>query len=289
LLLPAVQRAQGMARRTQCIGNMKTIAVGCMLFSAETNGVVIPLQMGTPAPWNPPYPYGDGGPWPGYAGMISDDYNFTWNNFIVANAYGNTWSRWGCEARSVGAISYTDAQRIFLDEPDAVGRGWLNRYRTAYGRNLRIPGGRLLSSFRSPSSLILIGDRSTSRDQNPHDPPAIGYMGSRISNDGGLHIRHTGRTVVSYLDGHVGTLNRQWGRAPGPPPENIRPFRTLGARAAEEAVHLAAGQGPLVIITWNRASAFMSGGDLLMKSFMDTLADMGDVRIAGTEQVSISM
>lgn len=198
LAFPALMRALDAGRRSTCLSNLKQLATGCLAYSAENDGVLVPICSGTGA--------ADGKTW----------------RLLISPYVGTGAAVFRCPSDRISRSEQFNASRGLM--PSSYGLNYnkarigsvvisqLNEY---LGQN---PGQRL-TAVREPSATIMLSD--IGYVQNPSaSPGAWKEAGSRGGNFGYarfpgdtsdpwmIYPRHAGmKSNVAYYDGHAASVD----------------------------------------------------------------------------------
>lgn len=198
LLLPALQKARGVAKRIHCANNLKSFAAAHALYQTDWNGFLVPH----------PEQYGWEERLSGYVG-----YNKGYSGYANPKiAPGNV---------------YTCAE-----QPE--GLGWYPSFAINRGMGTSIAGRLVIpylaTKYECPSQKFFMVDAGNS-DGFVNAVHAYEYTGT-----GGMSIRHVGRAAnITFLDGHVasygcppiptydvsGTEDAKWTSPGYPGPEGL--------------------------------------------------------------------
>ena len=191
MLLPALNKARGVARRATCISNQKQLAMMLMNYANDMEGWCPPDRSSTTdkAQWNWPYK------------LIHNAYAQNGMTFVCAEGVNYEQSANIMSYPQKNAYSYWDWIQYGLNE-------YFYKTVDMYGT----VGPVKLTFTRKPSGVFLTGDsiyrsiydldnyprRGTSRLQIP-----VGNLGNLIYR---IDDRHAGHAVMAYVDGHVETV-----------------------------------------------------------------------------------
>lgn len=203
MLLPALQRARDMARRSQCANNLFSISKAFLMYSQEY-GDMLPwgyeTWSGNVADTNKKSWYG-GTPETGflisYLGMNNS------NSLYISGVYpGNMRDRFACPKRHFKDI-YGGSSLLNgvspVSEQSARGLSYGYSRKIADKGNFKDDNLRKLSRFRGPSQTYLAGDA----------PGSFNYYSYMHIANNSYHpvFRHGNMGVMSFCDGHVAVLS----------------------------------------------------------------------------------
>jgi prepilin-type N-terminal cleavage/methylation domain-containing protein/prepilin-type processing-associated H-X9-DG protein len=203
MLLPALARAKDKARGIACVNNNKQIAIAFMMYAADNNEWLPPLNTGT---------------WPGVT-------TGWWFKILDSSAYitstatsNNVWRCPSVKDADIdpGVVAYfkSPCEGYGPLEGNTITDGIIRYARNTDGSNL---GSRKLNQIQRTSQIWLIGDvgypkTGSSVDQMPtayfteittkQPSPAAGCAVAPYKQPA---ARHNGRAVFSFCDGHVET------------------------------------------------------------------------------------
>ena len=193
MLLPALSKARAKARAISCTNNIKQCMIEIQIYVDDNEGE-LPKFYAADRPW--------------------------------------TWHVWG----KVPALSYPSYQSFMCPElgykPEVA--GWASnpdrkRYGQTYGiligvtgtymhyglqKKLAGYGGAKLYTL-GPSDMPVLADSMSNRawrEQGIISPTSSVYYHVTASDNGQIHLRHSGRANIGYHDGHVASVNRNEAR-----------------------------------------------------------------------------
>ena len=202
MLLPALSRAKQKAKAAQCISNNKQIAQALLMYAADYNDALPPLNTGT---------------WP----AITTNWWFkvldSAGNYITASARSN--NVWRCPA-VMDADIIPAVVSYYMSPCEGYGPAEGN-YITAgvfrYAINGTAPLGSIkLNAVKRTAQIWLIGDVGTPKTGGTMDVMPSGYV-TEVTTKQPLPIngwvsapnykqpacRHGSRAIMSFCDGHV--------------------------------------------------------------------------------------
>jgi len=209
LLLPALARARGEARRIQCLSNLRQMFIAVQLYTDNYNG------------YYPPAYYTeikDGV-------FISHAWDFTtikdWSTGETRVIPGILWGETGDISAVHQCPSYYGGHN-WLDDPHT---GY--NYNTSYigrgsGETVKTPAK--VTDVKDPSNTALFGDGEFSSGANkfmrsPFSSPFdAGFSGRAAGTQG---FRHNGATNVIFCDGHAASLRKCYTNTSSHEQENI--------------------------------------------------------------------
>lgn len=191
MMLPALNKARGVAKRANCISNQKQVAMMLMNYSNDMNGWCPPDRASTTekALWNWPYK------------LIHNNYVSNGRTFICPEAA--TYD----QAKSIMAYPQTNAYHYW----DWIQYG-LNEYYFKDVNMYGVTGPVKLTFTRNPSRVFLVGDSIYRTIYELNNFPRRGVSRLRVptSNLNNLEYRiddrHANHAVMAYADGHVDTI-----------------------------------------------------------------------------------
>ncbi len=187
LLFPSLRNAKDQAKRTQCVSNLKQLALAANLYSDENDDVILPYRVNSSS---------------------GDTHFWMWDLFPYLGLKRVTLS--GIDAPAYTVYPYPLNVPVFqcpsttIDVTTVTGTwsdfSYDSSYvkRAGYGASLgvyNVPGSRR-SQVKNPSNFVLLADgKAVWMDENAADP-GTGYMASAA-------WRHNNFCNVGALDGHV--------------------------------------------------------------------------------------
>jgi prepilin-type processing-associated H-X9-DG protein/prepilin-type N-terminal cleavage/methylation domain-containing protein len=218
LLLPAVQSARGIARKTACASNLRQLGIALHNYAGANSGRLVPLKVDDSvriaATLAGQYPYpGKSQFWFGQVDADEPDpeRQLDFSAGLLAPFMEGNWLAYQCPDFGPGDV-------------DAFTYGKMS---TGYDYNPALGRGTTWDEMAWPPALIaenasrLIGDvRDTKRTIAFADSAMVRYDLKFLENLGGLvppsgnfptvHFRHSDRANVVFLDGHVESYQRKF-------------------------------------------------------------------------------
>ncbi len=197
MLLPALNQARDLAKRTTCVNNQKQIALFLQLYGNDMNG------------WLPQTRTASG------ATASGDQALWAWPFQLIRNGYIGPVDKFPAVYICPNAVGYLYYERF----PNVASQQYYYYDWTFYGLNqyyctdtsgYGVKGPVKLSSTRNGSEVFLTSDAiygtitdldtTQRRGSNSIQPPVgnLGVLTRRIDD------RHSNQSVISHADGHVG-------------------------------------------------------------------------------------
>ncbi len=177
LLLPALAKAKEKAHQTTCVNNLHQLALGVALYATDNNDSVLPAYSKS---------------------TVGGDDDLTWQDRLVESSHNPKIFLCSSDEKSTNT-SYGINEDVFPDlvEPDPEWTAPLH-----------------LAGFKSPASLVMMGDVGTEDDfitqrpdssimLAPSSPLTHGKDDEDIARPA---ARHALRCDLNFLDGHVDRL-----------------------------------------------------------------------------------
>lgn len=196
MLLPALSKAKAKAQQTNCLGNMKQLGLGMMLYVGDSNDIM-----------------------PGYASGVNGWHAEDWVYWRATNDPGGYHPV--SESPVVRLLGMADPRALFRC-PSDLDRAGRTSYQYSYTLSTHIAsnfnGDQMqpfkLTTVNRPSGIIMSAEEATGGDFPPGRNktaddgrwipellggyPVILYTGNNV-----LTTRHTGKGNVNFCDGHA--------------------------------------------------------------------------------------
>ncbi len=203
MLLPALSKARDRARATQCVGNLRQIGAGLIMYTTDHNDYLMPIYAGQVLPTRPS---GDTMSWMYALALhmrMADRLRWFEGNYGAGMPFGI----FRCPANAYQLrLGYMDATE---ESNSYAANGHIATDSPYYGQGRPFPSK--ASSWSAPSKLFLVTEgywycidqpKATAGD-DATIPAGICPTGARQTR-----YPHAQQANVVYGDGHVATLNR---------------------------------------------------------------------------------
>jgi prepilin-type N-terminal cleavage/methylation domain-containing protein/prepilin-type processing-associated H-X9-DG protein len=183
LLLPAISTAQSMARRTKCASNERQIGIAILAYAGDSDDFLISQKLANGAVWRQiliPYTQA---PKNATAWLICPDVNV------------GQWTLYGY------------GMNAFWDAPSWIHSNWWDRYHSGWPAPA---GDTTMARVSYPSQRILCGDSNDWHFRTIREYRS-GTLTAPTRLGGSSALRHRGKGVYLFHDGHVATV--EWANA----------------------------------------------------------------------------
>jgi prepilin-type processing-associated H-X9-DG protein len=210
ILLPALSKAKEQARSAACRGNMKQLALACLMYSEDNNDTF-------------PWPGGPGG----RAVNSPNQYSADWcwgDNYSAKIGLQSEWFKpgFGLNAECGSVFPYVTSQPRREYDPDfkettpvyrcpSTGRlgealrvnfsanGWMDPGRP-FGSGVIPPRGLFVPAVLDPSRKVLLLNEDPEGMTTPTFPPGSGNRDL---------VYHLGRANIAFMDGHIESVTER--------------------------------------------------------------------------------
>lgn len=195
LLLPALSKARGTAKRAACMNQLKQIGTAAFFYSADYKEFIVPYRKGADSDKD----------WGTYTNMW---YGRLANQLGIANALKNNPNGiYRCPADDNPWYQTASQGSGIYDYKYYLSYGinyTVTYYETPVSGDTRTP--KRMPQFRSPSNVYFISDIWMSTAYPGYTFFAYYRPNLSISQNGTLKLRHDGSLNMVYLDGHAAPL-----------------------------------------------------------------------------------
>ena len=195
LLLPALTAARAKAYGTECMGNMKQIMVGMMMYMDDNDGFMPPVGMGFASlTWSGQTRTNIGVPW--------------WSGAVAGSYMGNN---------TAGATAFSPAQQlanrtVYCPAGRREANGWQSNNTWLGYNNCDWPFSRFTSSISKTGTMPKPYERATRANNSAKLLTLVDTMSKSgwqsfnpaSSDRAGWYPRHSEKANVAFMDGHVG-------------------------------------------------------------------------------------
>ena len=222
MLLPSLNKARTSARRTNCLSNIRQVALANVAYAADFEDFLVCDNMGGTKLTAATYPKTR---WFAVVTGKSGDvtyHDFTDKRALLLSYAGNNGKVFFCPEAHKYGITWADLTNV----AHGCGYGYNGKWLGGYGTSSKPGKAVKLTQIRRPSAVIAFADsaKGTASAADGHQtanyvyptlsPPYSPYNGS-VTNEGSIHFgRHGGYAVIGWADGHAtaehynkGTIN----------------------------------------------------------------------------------